>query len=339
MTAKAKKLPSGNYRVQVCKDGVKRSFTASTKKEAEYLAAAWVRSAEEETVEKMTIGMAMEKYCKDKENVLSPSTIRGYKTIIKGCFLDLQKEQLAKVTNAQIQVAVNYEAGRVAPKTVSNAFSFVSAVIKNYRPDFNVHATLPKNRKKEAYIPEPSTIDALLQDTKERDTEMYIAILLASCLGLRRGEICALEWTDIDFDRKVCSVTKSLVKSENGDWVIKAPKTESGRRLVPVSDVVINALQPLAGEGRIISMTPNALTDRFIRIRNRFQLGDMRFHNLRHYMASVMLALGVPDKYAMEIMGHATNNMLKTVYQHTMDFKRDESVNKINEFFGRSISV
>lgn len=335
--AKAKKLPSGSWRVQVCKDGAKRSFTAGSKKEAEYQAAAWVRSAEEEKIENITIGAAMEKYCKDKENVLSPATIRGYKAINRSHFLELQKEKLSKVTNAQIQAAVNAEAATLSPKTVANAYSFLSAVIKQYRPEMNVHARLPKRKKTEAYIPEPGTIDALLKDTRERDVEMYIAILLASCMGLRRGEICGLDWEDFDFTAKTCRIGKSRVKNDDEEWIIKEPKTESGYRVVPVSDVVINALQPLAGTGRIISMTPNALTDRFIRIRNRFGLGDLRFHGLRHYMASVMLALGVPDKYAIEIMGHATSNMLKTVYQHTMAFKRDESVEKINEFFTQNI--
>lgn len=54
---------------------------------------------------------------------------------------------------------------------------------------------------------------------------------------------------------------------------------------------------------------------------------------MRHANASIMLALGVPDKYAMERMGHATNNMLKTVYQHTMKSKQDEVADVVDSYF------
>ena len=62
---------------------------------------------------------------------------------------------------------------------------------------------------------------------------------------------------------------------------------------------------------------------------------QFRFHDLRHYTASVLLALGVPDKYAMEVMGHATNATLKQIYQHTMDDKRRETAEKMVSYFHR----
>ncbi|MEG1844557.1 MAG: site-specific integrase, partial [Clostridia bacterium] len=65
----------------------------------------------------------------------------------------------------------------------------------------------------------------------------------------------------------------------------------------------------------------------------KLRLGfKMRFHDLRHYNASVMQALGVPDKYAMERLGQATPNMLKTVYQHVMRDKRTEVSDTLNEY-------
>ncbi len=62
-----------------------------------------------------------------------------------------------------------------------------------------------------------------------------------------------------------------------------------------------------------------------------------RLHELRHVQASVMLALGVPDKYAMERMGHASTNMLKTVYQHTMKTKSEEVADTIDRFFSEKL--
>lgn len=67
----------------------------------------------------------------------------------------------------------------------------------------------------------------------------------------------------------------------------------------------------------------------FIKLRNKHGL-TVRFHDLRHYCASLMLALGVPDLYAMERMGHSPTHMLKSVYQHTMKDKQDEVAISIN---------
>ena len=69
----------------------------------------------------------------------------------------------------------------------------------------------------------------------------------------------------------------------------------------------------------------------------RYGLPRYRFHDLRHVQASVMLALGVPDKYAMERMGHASTNMLKTVYQHTMKSKSEEVADIVDTFFSEKL--
>lgn len=66
---------------------------------------------------------------------------------------------------------------------------------------------------------------------------------------------------------------------------------------------------------------------------DKYGLKHYRFHDLRHVQASVMLMLNVPDKYAMERMGHASTNMLKNVYQHTMKSKSEEVADKVDQYF------
>jgi len=86
----------------------------------------------------------------------------------------------------------------------------------------------------------------------------------------------------------------------------------------------------------LISIKPNSITYRFGSLVKSLGI-RCRFHDLRHYNASVMLALGVPDKYAMKRLGHATPNMLKTVYQHVMSTKQEEITTTINDFFNKKI--
>ena len=84
-------------------------------------------------------------------------------------------------------------------------------------------------------------------------------------------------------------------------------------------------------------MNASTLSYHFEQACKRAGVRKMRFHDLRHYSASVLLMLGVPDKYAMERMGHATNNMLKTVYQHTMAEKRSEVDDAVDKYFSTNL--
>lgn len=344
--ATAKKLPSGSWRVRVYvgKDNsgknIYKSFTAGTKKEAEYQAAEFVlhKNIKATSPLSMTLGEAMSAYCELKAAVLSPSTMRGYKSIISSHLKNLQPVQLDKLTRDMIQKEINEECRGRSAKTIRNIHGFLSAVLQEFYPEFLLNTALPKKEKKEIYIPSTEEVNRLLLEAREKDHELYIAILLAALLGLRRGEICALTWNDFDWDKKKVRISKSMCLNERKEYVLKSPKTYSGYREIPVPDAVISALRGYQNEDvHILTINPNTLTMRFHRFLDRLNIPHFTFHNLRHYNASIMLALGIPDKYAMEFMGHATNNMLKTVYQHTMDFKRQEASATINNFFNENI--
>ena len=102
---------------------------------------------------------------------------------------------------------------------------------------------------------------------------------------------------------------------------------------MPLSKPLIKILPP---EGKandyVINDSPDALDSLYKRLAVKHNF-KYNYHALRHYFASVMLKLGIPDKYAKERMGHATDNMLKTVYQHIFADKQAEFSNKLNDFF------
>ena len=163
---------------------------------------------------------------------------------------------------------------------------------------------------------------------------MHLAILLASCMGLRRGEICALTKRDIDMENKLLNVSKSMVLTDDKQWIVKQPKTYSGNRVLPIPDLVYSFLENYnIDSDNLFNITPNALSDRFFRLVKRCGITPFTFHALRHYYASVMMTLNIPNKYAMQMMGHASDNMLKNVYQHTMLDKKKEVEQAVTQFF------
>lgn len=335
--ATAKKLPSGNYRVRVhVGNGKYKSFTAERKADAEYAANLYLQTCKDKrSPTKITVGEAIDQYIESKSNILSPSTIREYRRMRKQYLKTIVDKPVFKLSNQEVQTAINIEAQTHAYKTVRNIFGLLSAALKG-KVDLDV--ALPQKEKIKITIPTQQEIQRLLQYAAGKEIEL--PILLSACLGLRRGEIAPLDYSDIDFQRKTITISKSMVLNSSSEWVVKKPKTYSGNRTLKVYDFILDKVQERKdAELPLISLTPNQISDEFSYALEKTGLPHFRFHDLRHYNASVMLSLNIPDKYAMERMGHATNNMLKTVYQHTMQEKEDSVDAALSEYFnGLSLS-
>ena len=333
--AKAKKLPSGNWRVNqyigTDEHGKKKfkSFTAATKKEAEYMAAEYVMYRKSATGTNMTVYAAIDEYIASKENILSPSTIRSYKVMRSNRLKIIGNIKLSALTQIAVQKAINEEAAISSPKTVRNINALLSAALKQHNIQFDI--ALPQKEKKEITIPTKKDIDLLLSLPLPQD--MHFAILLASCMGLRRSEICALTLEDFDLKQKILTVNKAKVRNSNLQYIIKKTKTYSGTRKIPIPQKVIDEISQTSLQDPIIKRTPEAISLSFDRIVKKHLDKNVRFHDLRHYYASVLLSLNVPDKYAMDLMGHSSTNMLKTVYQHLMPDKKQQIADALNHFF------
>lgn len=334
---KAKKLPSGRWNIQVMVDGKRVSLTARTEKEVMAKAAAYKagQAQKSESPSSMTVGNAIDRYIESKDAVLSPSTVAGYKRIRKNALQELMPIKLPALTQEAVQRAVNRMAREKSSKSVSNAHGLLSAALEMYHPDFHLRTTLPQKKKHETHIPEAEEIGRILREAKGKKVEL--PILLAVWLGLRASEIRGITWEEIDGDR--LHIKQAIVQGEDGP-AVKGTKTYSGDRVLRIPPYIQELIsrQPKTDE-YIVHMSGQAIYSAFCRVCESAGVRHYRFHDLRHANASVMLALGIPDKYAMQRMGHATNNMLKTVYQHTMKNKREEVDDTIDNYFNKILQT
>lgn len=320
--AKAKKLPSGSYRVQASKtvDGVlyRKSFTHTNRRQAELLAAEWVASMVVKTPESITLKCAYEKYIAIKNSVLSPTTIRAYKSMQKNSLQGLMNFKIEELTPAIIQSEINQLSATAKPKYVRNVYGLLTAVLKMFRPDLSFNISLPQKQKTEMYIPDDDDIKILLKAVEGNRIE--IPILLAAFGPMRRGEICAL--TSEDIDGNIITVNKSVVLGDDKKWHLKSPKTFSSYRDIEYPDFVIDKIKDI--KGQITDMTPSAITDAFQKVLKKCGLPSFRFHDLRHYAVSTLHSINVPDKYIMARGGWATNYTMNNVYNHTLKSKQNE---------------
>ncbi|MCM1190630.1 MAG: site-specific integrase [bacterium] len=318
---KIEKRPSGSYRVRKMYQG--KVYTVSfdfkpTQKEA-MLAMAEALQKVQKKQSSMTFRSAGEEYINSKRNVLSPSTIRLYKTTIHNLSDKFCSLSLPDITAPDIQTEINRIAKEHSPKTVRNYHGFISSVLGVYRPEMKICTTLPQKERKEPYIPSDDDVRRILNCSK--GTEYEIPLILA-CYGLRRSEICALTASDLEGD--VLHISKAKVFAGGGEWVEKGTKTTSSTR-----DIIIPAQTAdlIRKRGYIYKGHPNSISEYLGRIEDRLGIPRFTMHKLRHYFASKMSALNVPDADIMKMGGWETDHVMKTVYRHAM-MDRDEAAKR-----------
>ena len=331
---KAKKLPSGRWRCRVY-DGtdpagkkIYKSFTADSKKEAELLAAQYAASRKSTVSKDRTLADAYARYIEIKKNTLSPATVREYSRAAKADFPELMPLRLSRLTQEAVQSAVNVMSANHSPKSVRNAHGLLSAVLSMFAPEIRLNTRLPQSRKPDLYVPTEQEVEKLVRSI--RGTELEKAVLLAAFGSLRRSECSALMISDIEGD--IIHVNKAIVLGADKQWTLKQPKSKAGYRDIKMPGFVIERLKP-APNGRIVNIMPVTITDYFADARRKFNLPHFRFHDLRHYQASILHAKGVPDKYIMERGGWSTDSTLKNIYQHTMSDKRKQVEEEIVQRF------
>ncbi len=327
--ATAKKLPSGSWRVRVYigddSNGkhIYKSFTAGTKKEAEFLAAEYNLKRKEKPKD-VTVGDAIDGYISNKDGVLSPSTIVGYRNIRKNQFQELMDIPLSKLTSIMVQAAVNRASRRLSAKSVRNAHGLLASAITMYMPDFIFRTTLPAKEHKVKTLPTPKQIiDAV------KGTDIELPAMLAMWLSLRMSEVRGIRYKDI---KDGVLTIRNVRIAMAGQIEKEKTKTFHSTRQLVIPERILNMI----GEGKpndyVVDMAASTIYKHFVNAVFESTGQHMTFHDLRHVNASIMLALGIPDKYAMERGGWATNSTLKSVYQHTFTEERLATDQKIDTY-------
>ncbi len=304
-----------------------RSFTAPTRTQAEFEALQWRNSHPSHEKPSMALYEAVERYIELKRGVLSPSTVRGYEAILRNRLSSIGDISIDDVTQSDLQKWVSDLAKDYKPKYVRNCYGLVSAALEMFKPESKFKVTLPAKERPDLYCPSDDDVKALLEEIK--GTELEIAVLLAAFGPLRRGEICAL--TSDDIHGNVISVNKSMVRGDDNQWHIKQPKTYGSYREVEFPNFVIQKLKGI--KGPVMHINPEQVTSQFRRVLEKTDLPHFRFHDLRHYSASIMHAIGVPDQYILQRGGWISDNVMKTVYRNAIDTETTKQTKKINDYF------
>lgn len=344
---KAKKLPSGNWRCQAYshtdRDGKRHyvSFTAPTKKEAEYKAAEFAldRKTASNTRD-WTVGDAVDHYIELRRPVLSPTTIRSYESYRTHAFPALMDVPLIRVDSLTLQTAINDEVvrepgrgsrGTVSPKSIKNSYCLISAALKTYLPDKTFRVSLPKSpRRIKRALPSP---EAIYQAVK--DTDIELPVLLAMWLSFTMSEIRGLTKSK-SIDGEYITIREVLVVGKDGDIRKEMAKEETRNRRHRMPGRIKELVEAVEGDV-LVPMTPSVLLKEFKRRMEAADIPVITFHDLRHINASVMAMLRIPDVYAQERGGWKTDHVMKSVYTEVFSAERIRVDDLIDGYFEKFV--
>lgn len=320
--ARAKKQPSGMWKCRVYshtdEQGKKhyRAFTAATKAEAEQEAGKFSGSLKRAERVDLTVSEAIAGYIKAKEGVLSPSTIRGYRRMERNNFKGISRIKIRKLTNERVQLFVSDLAKEMSAKSVKNIYGLLTASVALYLPDVTFRVTLPVIAKKKVSAPTDEQVKTLFRTATGW---LKICVGLGAYAGLRRGEIAALKYGDIQDG--MIHIHADMVQDSKGKYHYKEiPKTTDSIRSVPLQPEVAEIIGEGDPNAFIIDRYTGSITAMFEDLRDSLGFTDIRFHDLRAYYATKCAYAGAIDLYTAMTGGWSkSSGTMKRYYQREMD--------------------
>ena len=284
---------------------------------------------------------------------LSPTTIQHYidqtNNYIIPEFGDMYLQQVKNIDVQKWVFSLQKQSpltGKpMAPKTIKNIFLNLSAAMKKAvmlelipkNPCDNI--TMPKLERFQPDIYSMEEVEHMLDCAK--GTSMYLPLMIEVCIGLRRGELLALKWKHIDFEDGYLTVEENLVTVVN-ERITKSPKTKSGKRTIQIPSTLLELLKETHTER---NAKPNdyiicqedgspyksdSFSLKFRRFLKANDLKHIRFHDLRHINATIMLSLGISPKVAQERLGHSSYQITMDIYSHVLKKVEKEAADKLD---------
>ena len=257
-------------------------------------------------------------YIQSKSNVLSPSTIKGYTSVLSSIPDEFCSKSVSQIEQTGIQMVINEYASDHTPKSVRNMHGFISAVLRQFRPNMNIYTTLPQKVVNEHYTPSEDDIRRILDATK--DNPFYHIPFQLGIMSLRRSEVCALTLDDISGN--ILTINKALVKDVDNNWVIKPTKTTAGTRKIYIPDSLVSEIEQY---GKIFDGNPTTLLYGLNKLQDKLGIPRFRYHDLRHFFASYAHEKGImSEQTIMETGGWRSAETLRKVYRHSLNAQESQ---------------
>lgn len=356
------KRADGRWQDQIKLPGMAKPkyFYGKTQKDVKRKMAEWTK---DQTAGK-SFGFCADAWIKSHREHIAYNTIRSYDAALERTKEHFAERLIQEIGPDEIDAFVRWIGGRgYAKSTVQVHLQIINMVFNfaivhrwatyNPCPAVKVTCGAPKKKRK---LPTDEQLQKI-RDGVNLPFGLFPFMLLHT--GMRRGELLALRWEDIDREKKVIHVRRALYHMSN-EPQIKAPKTEAGYRDIILLDPLEKVL-PEPGEGYIFGgekplkksvfvenwrkwckqagLSTAVETERYrCESNNREYVKhersyDITPHQLRHAFATILFDAGIDIKDAQDLLGHASIQVTRDIYTHIRQQRREKTAEKLNEFF------
>jgi len=282
-------------------------------------------------------------------NDLSPTTLRRYRNLLAKRILpalgDRSVHSIRTDDLDRLYLGLVNEVG-LAPATVRQVHAIIRRALRQavrwgwIATNPAVNASPPRLVKPDLSPPDVGQVAKLIEKAGKDDPELGRFLHLAASTGARRGELCALRWSNVDTERATLTIERSIIEVPGG-LAEKDTKTHASRRIAldPGTLAVIEEQRAVARrtaaaagvelgddahlfspepDGRV-PWNPGNVTKRFQTVRDALGFDHVRLHDLRHFTATRLIAAGVPVRTVSGRLGHANPSTTLSVYAHFVE--------------------
>jgi len=342
-----KKRADGRFQTVVTIKGIRKTFYGNSQQVANIKANKWRErygNRDINNLETLTVAGYLERWLELHSKSKQALTINGYRNYIYNHIIPaIGKNLMDKLKPMHLKEFYVNELKKYKAKTVLQEHRILRKAFRDAVSDDiilkNPCDALKSPTVDKEYTPDiysDKEFNSLIEAVK--DTQDERVILLAGLCGLRRSEIFGLKWSDIDFKEGTLTVRNAAVPIK-GSIVNKIPKNKTSYRTITMPDSVTSVLLKYQGIGYIFlnskgkQINGSTYSGHFKLILEKYGLRHIRFHDLRHYNATLMLRLGISDKEAAIRLGHSNLLTLRKTYQHVFDEMDKATASKINSYY------
>lgn len=291
---------------------------------------------------------------------VKPSTFYGYKTVVEKRLIP--KFGHMKIKKFTPKIISSYYTELLKEGLTEEFIQYIHSILKMasktavdwkyIKNDFMVTVKAPSRQKKNVNTWSIDECNKFLNRMREQKDYIFMLYYLAIYTGMRRGELLGLKWENIDFEKKRIYVEHSLYYISGQGLVLQSPKTASGKRNISITNETIAELQSykvkkqeqllkvgmkLSGEHFVVSafggepVNPNTIHKQFLYDIKLAGVRRIRFHDLRHTHATIMLEIGENSKVVSERLGHSNVSITLDKYSHVTPNIQDSSAEHFSE--------
>ena len=356
----------GRWVANIMLENRKRKYIyGKTRKEVQEKLKVALRELEQGTLvtgPQQTVAQYLHEWLMVHKQVIRPRSYERYEAIIRLHLVPmLGKLPLQKLTGQHLQrlYAEKLDSG-LSSTTVSAIHSMLHTALDNaiklgiLTRNACEAVSPPRKVHKEMKPLHPEQVRQLLEVAKGHPQETLFILALAT--GMRRGELLGLKWQDINFERSVLQVQRALTRMPTGlGYKETEPKTRKSRRSIVLTAFAMEALKK--HQARQLEMKKAAgdaweehdyvfctaagkhlhpghdVLEELKKLLKKAGLPDIRFHDLRHSTATLLLSKGIHPKVVQEILGHSEISMTLDTYSHVLPTMQKAAMEGLNDFF------